>query len=209
MGMRAYVFDSWTKEKLLEDKDSIVLHIGCGLDSRVLRVNPTAHSWYDIDFPSVIKERQKYYKETDSYHMIGGDAKDPLWLTSIKETSSAVVILEGISMYLDTDSLVRLFSTLGEHFERVSVLLDAYSSFGAKASKYKNPINDVGVREVFGFDNPAILEKDSGLVFIQEHSMTPLEKISELTKREQRIFKLLYAGNFAKKIYRIHEYSKN
>ena len=204
MGMRASVFDLWSKEKLKENKDSIVIHIGCGLDSRVLRVNHHNAIWYDVDFPSVITERHKHYKESDTYHMIGGDAKDPSWLTDIKETKSAVVIMEGISMYLDKESIENLFATLSRHFDNVSVLMDAYSTLGAKASKYKNPINDVGVRSVFGFDDPAIF----GLSFIKDHSMTPDEKIKELPRKEQKIFKMLYAGNFAKKIYRIYEYSK-
>ena len=33
------------------------------------------------------------------------------------------------------------------------MLLDVYTVFGAKASKYKNPINDVGVTTVWGIDD--------------------------------------------------------
>lgn len=38
MAMRARVFDNWTEEMLRANKDALVLHIGCGLDSRCLRV---------------------------------------------------------------------------------------------------------------------------------------------------------------------------
>ena len=34
MGIRAAVFDRWTEEKLAENRDAVVLHLGCGLDSR-------------------------------------------------------------------------------------------------------------------------------------------------------------------------------
>ena len=37
MGMRARVFDDWTRDRLLEHPTATVLHIGCGLDSRVER----------------------------------------------------------------------------------------------------------------------------------------------------------------------------
>ena len=38
IGIRSKVFDNWIKERMEEDKDVIVLHIGCGMDSRVLRI---------------------------------------------------------------------------------------------------------------------------------------------------------------------------
>ncbi len=36
--MRACVIDSLVKEKLTCDKSLVVIHIGCGLDGRVLRI---------------------------------------------------------------------------------------------------------------------------------------------------------------------------
>ena len=38
MAMRAKVFDDWTEAKLNEDPDALVIHLGCGMDSRCLRV---------------------------------------------------------------------------------------------------------------------------------------------------------------------------
>lgn len=38
MAMRARVFDDWTETMLKQNQDAIVLHIGCGLDSRCLRI---------------------------------------------------------------------------------------------------------------------------------------------------------------------------
>ena len=70
MAMRARVFDQWTAERLKEMPEALVLHIGCGLDSRCLRVSDYA-AWYDVDMPSVIETRRQYFEETESYHMIG------------------------------------------------------------------------------------------------------------------------------------------
>ena len=39
MAMRARVFDDWTARMLAENRDALVLHIGCGLDSRCRRVD--------------------------------------------------------------------------------------------------------------------------------------------------------------------------
>ena len=47
MGMRSRIFDLWTMEKLVNLKDAVVIHIGCGMDSRVLRVGTNGHRWFD------------------------------------------------------------------------------------------------------------------------------------------------------------------
>ena len=39
MGIRAAVFDEWTKAQISTHQDAVVLHIGCGMDSRALRIN--------------------------------------------------------------------------------------------------------------------------------------------------------------------------
>ena len=38
MGIRSAVFDSWLGRKMEENPDAVILHLGCGLDSRVLRL---------------------------------------------------------------------------------------------------------------------------------------------------------------------------
>ena len=60
MGMRSAVFDDWCKTQMNLHKDAIILHLGCGMDSRCERIYNTTHHWYDIDFESVIEERKKY-----------------------------------------------------------------------------------------------------------------------------------------------------
>ena len=72
MGMRAAVFDRWTKERMEEDPGAVILHIGCGLDSRCGRVGTLGHVWLDVDFPQVIQERRRYYMETEEYRMVEG-----------------------------------------------------------------------------------------------------------------------------------------
>ena len=202
MGMRAASFDRWTGKQLREMPEACVLHLGCGMDSRNLRVGDETHTWYDIDFPDVIGERKKYFAETANYRMVGTDVRN-LELTG----EAAVVILEGISMYLTREELLRLLRGLCKGFSQVAVLMDCYTDFAARASKFKNPINEVGVTEVYGLDDPKLLE-ESGLSFVCEHEMTPADLINQLEGLEKKIFRKLYAGTAAKKLYRMYEFRK-
>lgn len=85
--------------------------------------------------------------------------------------------------------------------------MDCYSELAAKLSRYKNPINDVGVTEVCGMDDPASLERE-GFTFVREHEMTPDKYIDELSGAERFLFEKLYDGSFSKKLYRLYEYRK-
>lgn len=204
MGMRAAVFDHWLKQQMEHMPDAAVLHIGCGMDSRICRVGTTGNRWYDIDFPEVITERKKYYCETESYTMLAADVRNVDFLTQIAE-KKAIVVMEGISMYLRREELLQLMTQLCAHFDQVALLMDCYTEFAAKASKYKNPINDVGVTQVFGLDEPKLLEIE-GIQFLREHDMTPKALIDALQGMEKTIFEKLYAGSVARKMYRLYEY---
>ena len=206
MGIRSAVFDGWVKGKMAEMPDAAIIHIGCGMDSRAMRVGTCGHTWYDVDFPQVISERGKYFSETDEYKMMAGDARDRCWLDNIPETKSAIVVMEGISMYLSPEETKGVLENLGAHFENVALLMDCYSVLAAKMSKYKNPVNDVGVTTVYGVDDPNLFSGSLG--FVGEREMTPTEYINQLNGIEKRIFEKLYAGKFAKKLYRMYELKK-
>ena len=207
MGVRSAVFDEWVKRQMVAMPDAVVIHIGCGMDSRIIRVGTENHKWYDMDFSEVIEERKRYYTETDDYKMIAGDARACDWLTAIEENKSAIVVMEGVSMYLTVDEMQNLADSLCSHFESIMLLVDAYTSFAAKMSKRRNPINDVGVTEVFGIDDPQAYQTEK-LAFIKEYTMIPQKYIDELKGFERFIFAKLYAGGFSKKLYRLYEYQK-
>ena len=206
MGMRAAVFDRWVSRQMEAMPDAAVLHLGCGLDSRVLRVGTAPHMWYDIDFPDVIAERKKYYQETDLYHLVGADVRNTGFLEQISG-EKVIVVMEGISMYLKREALTQLLAQLHSHFEQVVLLMDCYTEFAAKATKYKNPINEVGVTQVYGLDNPMELEC-SRFSFVGELDMTPSDLIDQLQGMERAVFKKLYAGSIARKMYRMYEFRK-
>lgn len=205
MGMRAAVFDEWTAAQLQKYPKAIVLHIGCGLDSRCLRVG-SGSRWYDIDFPEVIRERRNYFAETAEYHMIPADMRQEEWKQVIPGGGRAVVVMEGVSMYFRPEELETLLRSLTAHFDDVNILMDCYSTFAAKASKYKNPIKDVGVTTVYGMDDPKGLAERTGLHYVKSHSMTPTKMIRQLKARERIVFSNLYAGKMAGRLYRLYEF---
>lgn len=203
MGMRSAVFDWWLRAKMEQLPEAVILHPGCGMDSRCLRLGTGGHSWFDLDFPEVIAERKRYFTETDDYTMVPSDIRDRQWLEQIPGNTPALIVMEGVSMYLPPEELNEVLRQWCAHFSEVHLLMDSYTIFAARATKYKNPINEVGVTRVYGFDDPRDI---TAMEFIREHGLTPEDMIKQLKKREQGFFRIMFAGRMAKKIYRLYEY---
>ncbi len=208
MAMRSAIYDAWVKHEIENNSHAVVLHIGCGMDSRIKRVSVKDTYWYDIDFPDVIEERRKYFGETDFYHMLSVDMRTGEWKKCIEGNNDALIILEGVSMYFRPEELTTLLFDICQHFNTVKLLMDCYTEHAARASKYKNPINDVGVTVVYGYDQPQELAAKTGLLFEREHDMTPQKYIDELHGTDRIIFKHLFAGKVAKSMYRMYEFKK-
>lgn len=205
MAMRARVFDEWTDAMLEKETDALVLHIGCGLDSRCRRVKNPYSQWIDCDFPDVISVRKQYFRENESYRMAGLDASVPEQLKALPDRKAAILVLEGISMYLKKDELHRMFQALEEKYGTLHVLMDVYTEFGAKASKWKNPVNDVGVTRLYGIDDIRDVLGGLRLGFKAEHSFTPVKLVNELKPADRFVFRLLFTGKTYRKIYRLLE----
>ena len=203
MGMRAAVFDEWLIEKAKQLPDAVIVHIGCGLDARCVRVENHTNSWFDLDFPDVIAERRVWFEESARYHMISSDIRNPGWMEKIPGDVPAIILLEGVSMYLRYEELVEFLNGVKSHFSNISVLMDCYTEFAARVSKYKNPVNSVGVTSLYGLDDPHTLP----LMYVKEHDITPITLIGLLPSGDRKLFKTVFAGKFAKKLYRLYEFS--
>lgn len=206
MAMRAKVFDRWTEQMVGEYPDSVVLHMGCGLDSRCQRVGKGPGVWYDLDFPEVIEVRKHWFPEREGYRIIPGNVLDLGWQKAIPAGGAAIVVMEGISMYLKPEELEGLLMALKGHFDWVHLLMDCYSTFAARASRYKNPINSVGVTTTYGLDDPAALAEKTGFRYLKTHDMMPTTMIVQLNTAERMVFSNLYAGKTARKLYRMYEF---
>ena len=62
-------FDRFAQDFLARHPDAVIVHIGCGLDTRFERVDNGQVEWYDLDLPDVIELRRKYLgDEGERYH---------------------------------------------------------------------------------------------------------------------------------------------
>ncbi|MBE6880222.1 MAG: class I SAM-dependent methyltransferase [Ruminococcaceae bacterium] len=207
MTMRAMQYDSYAENFIKDNPDAIVIHFGCGLDSRISRVTAKANHWYDLDFPDVIALRKSFYSETDSYTMIGSSVTDFLWFDQIQHNNEPVLIIaEGLTMYLTEDDIRTLTELFAKKFGDVTFVFDAYSSFAAKASKIKNPINSVNAKISFSMDDEKLFEnKEKGIL----HKETRYIILDEYISKLRGVYKtrFMFMKKFGSKMYRIYIYT--
>ena len=61
--LRNREFDRYAWDFLTSHPNAVVVHIGCGLDTRLERVGNSQVEWYDLDLPDVIGLRRKLIGE--------------------------------------------------------------------------------------------------------------------------------------------------
>lgn len=205
MGIRAAIIDDYANKYLKMNPGAIVLHLGCGLDSRIERMIEKPHLWYDLDLPDVIKVRKQFYVETENYRMISSSVTDLEWINSIESSiSPTLIIAEGLTMYLKEEEIKELFLAFKSKFEQADLIFDAYSLSSVRMSKYKNPVNKMGATIRWGLDSPHEIEKFAdGITHLETRYFTDDERIEQLSGFTKFMFKLLYSNNIVKNLYRI------
>jgi O-methyltransferase involved in polyketide biosynthesis len=135
VALRAKQLDVWAADFLRRHPDAVVLHLGCGLDTRAFRLEPAGGvQWFDVDVPQVIDLRRKLYADSDGHRMIGSSVTDPGWLDQVPTDGPALIVAEGLLMYL-TDAEIRdLLKRLTDRFETGELLADLLSPWGPRFS---------------------------------------------------------------------------
>lgn len=131
LAIRAKALDLWTAEFLSKNKRANVVHMGCGLDSRHLRLNPSQEvSWWEVDYPEVISLRQKTYQERPGCRLIGTDIVEDDWLQAIPTDVPTIVVAEGVLPYFSEEAATKCLASMVSHFNSGQIAFDAYNRWG-------------------------------------------------------------------------------
>jgi O-methyltransferase involved in polyketide biosynthesis len=133
---RAATFDRLTTRFLADNPQASVLHVGCGMDSRVFRIDPPAGvQWYDVDYPDVIALRRQLFPERKAgYSMIGAQLDDLHWLDQVPRDQPGLLIAEGVLMYLSQAEVQALLNAVVGHFPGGQMIFDVVHPFILKST---------------------------------------------------------------------------
>ena len=150
---RAATFDQLTTRYLADHPNAVVLQVGCGMDSRVFRVDPPAGvQWYDVDYPDVIGLRRQLFPERDAYHQIGAPLEDLHWLDEVPRDRPGLLIAEGVLHYLSETEVKVLLNAVVAHFPGGQVIFDICNSMIVKRAG--SNVGGTGATYKWGLDDP-------------------------------------------------------
>ncbi len=168
---RTIVLDRLVKEYLAAHPSAVVVNIACGLDTRCYRMRGYAH-WYNLDLPETIAVREKLLPESGSISQIAMSAMDD-WGGRIEERGDhALVIIEGLTMYLSEADVRQIFSVIAGRFRGAEVLVETMNSMVVKHFKEKS-IEGSKAKFTWGVkDGRALAALLPGFRYAGEHGLT-------------------------------------
>ncbi len=173
---RAATFDQLTTRYLADHPNATVLHVGCGMDSRAFRVNPPASvQWFDVDYPDVIDVRRQLFPERTAYHLIGAALNDLRWLDDVPRDRPALLIAEGVLMYLSEAEVKALLNAVAGHFPGGQMIFDVVHPVILK--QVGSNVGGTGATYKWGLDDPMDIKKlEPKLELIKEYR--PSEQVA-------------------------------
>jgi O-methyltransferase involved in polyketide biosynthesis len=134
--VRAKQYDDWIQEFIRSNPVCVVLNLGCGLDTRITRINPPATvSWFDLDFPDVIQLCRNFYIDRPGYRMIESSINGTIWLEESPTGQPTLIVAEGVLEYLTGEEVKLLLNRLTDHFSHGQLAFDVMNSFAIESAK--------------------------------------------------------------------------
>lgn len=156
--VRAKAHDDWARDFLAEHPDAVVLHLGCGLDARVFRLDPPPTvDWFDLDYPEIVDLRRQFLPQREHYTLIGSSVTDLTWLDSIPRGRPVLMIAEGLVPYLTEPDARRLLTSIVDAFPAGQLQLDTVSVWAWRTSAWDPTLRRYNTRFRCGFDDPSTL----------------------------------------------------
>lgn len=110
----------------------MVVHIGCGLDTRFQRVDDGRVEWFELDLPEVIDLRRHLLADDNTrHHLLPGSVLEEAWVEAITvEAQRPLLFLaEAVLVYFTPAQVRSLVLTLRDRFPGAELVFDGWRPF--------------------------------------------------------------------------------
>jgi O-methyltransferase involved in polyketide biosynthesis len=172
--LRNREFDRYARDFLIRRPEAVVVHIGCGLDSRFERVaeRNSKVEWYDLDLPEIIALRRKLIgDEGERYHLLACSVLEDAWMerVSAHHQRDYIFMAEGVFPYLEEAQVKQLVLSLHDHFPGAELVFDAMSPIEVWTTNLQMSPSKLSARLRWGIWRGQELEKwDEGIHLLDE-----------------------------------------
>lgn len=118
------------EQYLNEHPKTIVVNIACGMDTRCYRMKGKYLRWYNVDLAETMEIRSRFLTENGPIYQIAKSAMNASYIDEITyQGENVLVVIEGLSMYLNDADIKQIFSIIGKAFPKVTVMIETMSPF--------------------------------------------------------------------------------
>jgi O-methyltransferase involved in polyketide biosynthesis len=130
--MRMRKFDDHVRDFLARNPNGVIVHIGCGLDTRFERVDNGRVEWFDLDMNAVMDLRQKLISNgSNRYHTLTTSVFETGWFSEVERYKPRpfLFLAEGVFPYFEEAQVKALILDLRSHFPGSEFVCDAHTPF--------------------------------------------------------------------------------
>lgn len=122
---RARQYDRYVCEFLAQFPGGVVVNIGCGLDSRFLRIDNGSVQYYDLDLPAIMTFRSRFFADTARCHAIASSVLEYSWMDALAGQEGPFLFLaEGVFMYFSKEEVRGLVLELKQRFPKSELICE-------------------------------------------------------------------------------------
>lgn len=173
--LRAKMLDDRARKFIADHPDAVIVSLGAGLDTGMLRIAPTGTvDWYNVDLPNIIALRDELVPARDHVYSVAASLADDAWTDSIPSDRPTMLIADGLLAFLPEPVVVNLFRRIPEHFRSGEVALNDYGRVSRLSLiAMKIGFSAVGTQWAYrGFDDAHVPETWSPrLTLVEETSL--------------------------------------
>src|SRR6201993_3795097 len=174
--LRAKMLDDRLRDFVAQHPDAVVVDLGAGLSTAMLRVAPPATvDWYNVDLPNVIALRDEVVPADDHAHSVAASLADDDWADSIPSDRPTMLLADGLLAFLPESVIINLFRHVPEHFRSGELALNDYGRVSRSSLlAMKVVFSAVGNQWVYrGFNDAHVPETWSPrLALVEETSLS-------------------------------------
>jgi len=186
---RARIVDDLLREELAANPNLRVVLIGAGFDSRAYRL--TGGTWIELDEPQVIAYKDERLPASQAQNPLrripidfATESVEEKLLALAGGGGPTVVIIEGVFMYLEQETIRQLLATLHRLFPEHKLICDLMTRkfFEKYGRTIHEKLTGMGATFKFTVDNPEELFLHSG--YRREACISVVEKSAEYQSRK-------------------------
>ena len=148
---RTIVLDRMVSDYIKSHPECTIVNLASGMDTRFNRLDNGLINWYNVDLENSVNYRLKYIEDDERVKTLAYSAMDPSWADEIKIRNDVLIILEGITMYLNEKDVVDIMNIIDENFKNCTVFMEIMPPVSVNSVKEES-VEDTDAKFIWGVE---------------------------------------------------------